>query len=245
MITVLVTGGSRGIGRGICQAFLEEGYNVAFTCRNQDNLNFALKKLEPYSHNSKLIGLLCNSGNFKEVNMTVKKVVEEFDGIDILINNAGVRKYGSIFSLSVEDWIESVNTNINGYFYFCKEVLPYLLQSGNPWIFNIGSTAGRVPFAEGIAYNTTKFAINGFSDSIQLDVRNHGVRVCNISPGNVFNKEFECPEEEEWQMKPEDIGHTIASLININNRAMPSVLEIRPTVIPEHPEKGIKSLRYI
>jgi 3-oxoacyl-[acyl-carrier protein] reductase len=245
MGTVLVTGGSRGIGRGICQAFLEKGYNVAFTCRSLENLNIGLGKLNQYAVNSKVDGILCDSGIYSDVKKTIEKVIEEFNGIDILVNNAGVRKYGSVFDLSVEEWMESVNTNINGYFFFCKEVLPHLLKSSNPWIFNIGSTAGRVPFAGGIAYNTTKSAVYGFSDSLQLDVRNKGIRVCNICPGNVFNKEFECPNEEDWQMKPENIGHTITSLINISNRAMPSLLEIRPTIIPEHPEKGIRSLRYI
>lgn len=245
MGTVLVTGGSRGIGRGICQAFLEEGYNVAFTCRSPESLNIGLEKLKPYSVNSKAIGILCDSGSYYDVKSAIKRVIEEFNGIDILVNNAGVRKYGSIFDLSVEDWTESVNTNINGYFLFCKETLPYLLKSSKPWIFNIGSTAGRVPFGGGIAYNTTKSAVYGLSDSLQLDVRNKGIRVCNICPGNVFNKEFECPKEEDWQMKPEDIGHTITSLVNIDSRAMPSLLEVRPTLIPESPEKGIRTLRYI
>ncbi|MGE5328642.1 MAG: SDR family NAD(P)-dependent oxidoreductase [Deltaproteobacteria bacterium] len=245
MQTVLVTGGSRGIGRGICQAFLEEGYNVAYTCTNNDSIHLAEEKLKEYRKNDNLFGVVCNSGIYEEVKATIKKVINRFGSLDILINNAGLRKYGSIQDITIEDWNNSVNTNINGYFYFCKEAINYLKKSDNAWIINIGSTAGRVPFAGGIAYNTTKSATNGFSDSLQLDLRNEGVRVCNICPGNVFNKDFECPEDEAWQMRPIDIGKFIISFINLNERVMPSVLEIRPTKIPEHPAKGIKSLRYI
>ncbi len=191
------------------------------------------------------MGVVCDSGDHIQVRETVKRVATTYGQLDILVNNAGVRKYGSIFDLSIEDWLDSVGTNINGYFFFCKETLPYLLQSSNPWIFNIGSTAGRIPFGGGVAYNTTKAAINGFSDSVQMDVRNKGIRVCQIAPGNVYIRETECPPEEEWQMKPQDIGDLIALLIRLDKRAMPSLLEIRPTCIPEHPEEGIRALRFV
>ena len=245
MNNVLVTGGSRGIGFGICQALLESGYNVVFTCRTKENLAYAQEKLSVIVKNNIIKGVICDSGIYSNVQSAIQLTIEELGGLDILVNNAGVRKYGSICDISVEDWVDAINTNINGYFYFCKLLLPYLESSKNPWIFNIGSTAAYNPFAGGVSYNTTKAAIHAFSSSIELDVRNKGIRVCAISPGNVFNKEHPCPQEDMWMMKPIDIGYCILNLLKCNFNATPSFIEIKPTNSPEHPDKGIRSLRYI
>lgn len=245
MATVLVTGGSRGIGRGICEAFLSRGDNVAYTCHNVETLEDSRKRFQKLSNENTFLGLMCNSGEYTQVSETVDKVFEMFSGIDILVNNAGIRKYGTIYDISIEEWNEAVATNVNGYFYFCKCTLPYLLKSKDPWIFNIGSTAANSPFSGGISYNTTKAAVHGFSSSLQLDVRNDGIRVCNIVPGNVYNKDIPCQEEDEWMMKPIDIGNCIISLLQLDQRAMTSVVEIKPTNAPKHPEPGIRALRFV
>ena len=245
MSNVLVTGGSRGVGLGICEAFLEKGHNVVFTCRSTDNLTRALERLSVVSNKNIVRGIICDSGVYLDVQNAVRDTLNILDNIDILVNNAGVRKYGSIYDVSIEDWIDAVNTNINGYFYFCKLFIPYLEKSENAWIFNIGSTAAHAPFAGGVSYNTTKAAVHAFSSSIELDVRKKGIRVCTVSPGNVFNKDYPCPQEDTWMMNPIDIGHCIISLLNYDRNITPSIIEVKPTNSPEHPEKGIRALRYL
>lgn len=245
MSTVLVTGGSRGIGKGICEAFLRQGDNVAYTCHNIETLEKSKEYFQKLSNKDKFIGLLCNSGDYTQVKETICKVLEKFQSLDILVNNAGVRKYGTIFDISVEAWNEAIATNVNGYFYFCKCTLPYLLKSNDPWIFNVGSTAAYSPFSGGISYNTTKAAVHGLSRALELDVRNNGIRVCNIVPGNVYNKDIPCKKDDDWMMCPIDIGNCIISLLNLDKRAMTSVVEIKPTNAPKHPESGIRALRYI
>jgi len=245
MSNVLVTGGSRGVGKGICQSFLEQGHNVVFTCRSQENLSDCMNSLSSFAKQNIFRGVICDSGIFEEVRSAVSSSVDIMGSIDILVNNAGLRKYGSIQDINVESWIEAVNTNINGYFYFCKLCLPHLKKSIDPWIFNIGSTAAYTSFAGGISYNTTKAAVHALSSSIELDVRKEGIRVCTISPGNIFNKEHECPKEDVWMMKPVEVGYCIVNLLKFDKSITPTIIELKPTDSPDHPEKGIRTLRYI
>lgn len=245
MAGVLINGGSRGIGRGICQAFLNQGHRIVFTCRSQDSLEKTIKLFSKSFPCSEYHGIICDSKDFTQVQATVDKAAEILGGIDILVNNAAVRKYGSIYDISIDDWDEAVAINVNGYFYFCKCSLQYLLKSKDAWIFNVGSTAANHPFAGGVSYNTTKAAVHGFSDSMQLDIRNDGIRVCNVIPNNVFNRDMECGCEDQWMMKPLDIGNCIVSQLGMDKRCTPSNIEIKPTDSPKHPDCGIRSLRYI
>lgn len=245
MANVLVNGGSRGIGRGICEAFIKNGDNVFFTCKDEKMLNYSMKLLQKYTVQNHIYGCVCDSRNPKQVKDAVNSANDLMGGVDILVNNAGIRKYGTIEEINIDDWIDAVETNINGYFYFVKFVLPYLLISQNAWIFNVGSTAGIYAFSGGISYNTTKAATHGFSSSLELDVRERGVRVCNVIPGNVFNKDTECKCEDQWMLKPVDIGNTMVAQTKLEKNCLVSSLVIKPTNSPHHPENGIAALKYV
>lgn len=245
MANVLINGGSRGVGRGICEAFINNGDNVFFTCKNEKSLQNSLEILQQGAKESQVFGTICDSRDYLQVKNTIDMVYREMKGIDILVNNAGIRTYGTIEEIEVEDWINAVETNINGYFYFTKYSMPYLLKSKRAWIFNIGSTAGINAFSGGISYNTTKAAIHGFSASLELDVRSKGIRVCNVIPGNVYIKEDECRLDDEWMLKPIDIGNSIIAQTKLDKNCLISSLVIKPTKSPQHPSKGIQALRYV
>lgn len=245
MANVLITGGARGIGRGISEAFVKNGDNIVYTCQNEESLEKSFEILKRLGGAGSVHGILCDSKDYCQVKKTVDEAAKLLQGIDILVNNAAVRKYGTLYEISVNEWEEAIATNVNGYFYFCKCSINYLLESTNAWVINIGSTAGNNSFSGGISYNTTKSAIHGFSGSLQLDMRMSGIRVCNVIPGNVFNKDSVCPKDDEWMMKPIDIGNSIVSQLSINSRCMPTILELKPTYAPVHPEKGIRALRYV
>ena len=104
MKRVLITGGSKGIGLGICKVLLEKGYNVVFTSRSEENIRKAIEKLNNVCNvNNMIKGIKCDSSRFDDVKETIEKAFDFMGGIDILINNAGVRKYGNIFDLEVEE----------------------------------------------------------------------------------------------------------------------------------------------
>jgi 3-oxoacyl-[acyl-carrier protein] reductase len=233
----IVTGGSKGIGYGIAQALAAAGANVAISARNEDELRHAADVLNTEGK-GRVIGVRCDQRSYEDVQQLVQRTVEEFDRLDILINNAGVGAFGAVGELSVEKWDQVIETNLSGVFYCCHEALPHLKRSGDAWIINIASLAGKNPFAGGAAYNPSKFGLVGFSEALMMDVRHHGIRVNYIMPGSV-NTDFSGPSgskadrDTDWMIQPEDIAKLVMDLLAMHSRTLPSRIEVRPSQPPK------------
>jgi 3-oxoacyl-[acyl-carrier protein] reductase len=233
----IVTGGSKGIGYGIAQALAAAGADVAISARNEDELRRAADALDKEGK-GRVIGVRCDQRSYEDVQQLVKRTVEEFDRLDILINNAGVGAFAAMGELPVEKWDQVIETNLSGVFYCCHEALPHLKRSGDAWIINIASLAGKNPFAGGAAYNASKFGLVGFSEALMLDVRHHGIRVNYIMPGSV-NTDFSGPSgskagrDTDWMIQPEDIAKLVMDLLAMHSRSLPSRIEIRPSQPPK------------
>jgi 3-oxoacyl-[acyl-carrier protein] reductase len=232
----IVTGGSKGIGYGIAQALAAAGADVAISARNETEVQEAAGALSR-GGKGRVIGLRCDVRSHDEVKRFVQQTVEEFGGLDILINNAGVGAFGAVGELPVEKWDQVIETNLSGVFYCCHEAIPHLGQRGDAWIINIASLAGKNPFAGGAAYNASKFGLVGFSEALMLDVRHHGIRVNYIMPGSV-NTDFSGPSgrhgdrETDWMIQPDDIAKLVIDLLAMPARSLPSRIEIRPSQPP-------------
>jgi NADP-dependent 3-hydroxy acid dehydrogenase YdfG len=157
------------------------------------------------------------------------------DGLDILINNAGVGGFAPVDQISVDLWHTIIETNLNGVFYCCREAVPHLRKRGAGWIINIGSLAGKNPFAGGAAYNASKFAIVGFSEAMMLDVREDNIRTSYIMPGSVatYFNDHTPNEADAWKIQPEDIAQIVMDLLAMNPRTLPSRVEVRPSRPPK------------
>jgi 3-oxoacyl-[acyl-carrier protein] reductase len=226
---VIVTGGTRGIGRGIAKALITDGANVAITGRKEwdvENATTQLSKLGPGT----VSGYVCDVRNYEHV----KSLFSAFGGVDILINNAGIGIFSSVESMSPEDFRAVLETNVFGVFYCCHEAIPLMRQRGGGYIINISSLAGTNAHAEMAAYNASKFGLNGFSEALMQEVRHDGIKVSYIMPGSV-NTEFggdEPNDEKSWQLQPDDIARVVLDLLEYPQRALPSRVEIRPSRPP-------------
>ncbi len=132
-----------------------------------------------------MLGKVADVRSNTEVADLFTLIDREMGGLDILVNNAGVGVFKSTADLSVEDWQKTLETNLSGVFYCCREALPRLKQRGGGYIINISSLAGKNAFAGGAAYNASKFGLNGFSEAMMLDHRYDKVRVSYVMPGSV------------------------------------------------------------
>ena len=228
--SVIVTGGTRGIGRGIAKALITAGANVAITGRKEwdvENATTQLSKLGPGT----VSGYVCDVRNYEHV----KSLFSAFGGVDILINNAGIGIFSSVESMSPEDFRAVLETNVFGVFYCCHEAIPLMRQRGGGYIINISSLAGTNAHAEMAAYNASKFGLNGFSEALMQEVRHDGIKVSYIMPGSV-NTEFggdEPSDQKSWQLQPEDIARVVIDLLQYPGRALPSRIEIRPSRPPK------------
>jgi 3-oxoacyl-[acyl-carrier protein] reductase len=227
--TALITGGSKGIGYGIAEALIRDGIRVAVTSRSQQNAGQAANALNKIREGYAL-GIESDVRNLASQEKAVQTVLDQWGRLDYLIANAGVGHFAPIQELSAELWQETIDINLTGVFFSAKASIAALTESKGYFI-NIASLAGTNFFANGTAYNASKFGLVGFSQAMMLDVRNAGVRVTTIMPGSVateFNN-HEPSDKDAWKIQPEDIGQIVSDLIKMPARTLPSKIEVRPT----------------
>lgn len=230
---VLVTGGTKGIGRAIVRTLLAEGFNVAFTARTEQDVERTAAEL-PKQGGGRTLGLVSDVRSPASCEAVVDAVEARFGGLDVLVNNAGVGKFMPIQDMSVEDWHVQIDTNLSGVFYLSKAAIPLLKGSKDAWILNIGSLAGRNTFAGGVAYNASKFGLLGMTEAMMLDLRYEGIRVSHIMPGSVDTGFGDRPggEKEGWALTPEDVSRAVLDLLRYPANALPSRIELRPSRPP-------------
>jgi 3-oxoacyl-[acyl-carrier protein] reductase len=232
----LVTGGSRGIGRATAESLLERGFRVYFCGRSPDMLENTQQQLF-IRHPGKVASRLCDVRSQSAVEELVAWVEEEAGRIDVLVNNAGLGHFAPVDELSGDDFREVIETNLLGAFYAIHAVAPVMKRQGEGWIFNIASLAAKNPFAGGAAYNASKFGLVGMSEAAMLDLRHFGIRIAAICPGSV-DTDFgggmqKSSPGADWRLAPEDIAKVVTDLLDFPARALPSLIEIRPTRPPK------------
>ncbi len=230
----IVTGGSRGIGRGIVEALLREGWRVRFCSRNPRSVEKAQQELAD-AFGDAVAGRPVDVRSQEEVDGFVEETLRDEGRIDCLVNNAGVGIFSPVDQLAGEQWREVIDTNLSGCFYFLRAVAPAMKRQGDGWIFNIASLAGKNPMAGGAAYNASKFGLVGLSEAAMLDLRQYGVRVAAILPGSV-DSSFSHPDgrqDRSWRLKPADIASMVLHLLTYPPHALPSLVEMRPAKPPK------------
>lgn len=232
--TAIVTGGTRGIGRAIAEALVGEGVNVCISGRDIEDVRATVRDLESAGEGG-ATGAACDVRVYEEVEALVRHAVDEFGGVDVLVNNAGVGVFKTVEELEPEEFRAVLETNLFGVFYCCRAAIPEMKKRGGGHIFNISSLAGANPHPRMSAYNASKFGLNGFSEALMQEVRYDDIKVSYIMPGSV-NTEFggdAVSDEKAWQLQPEDVARVVLDLLRHEARSLPSRVEIRPSVPPK------------
>ena len=228
--TALITGGSKGIGYGIAASLVEQGMKVAITSRSKESAESAAEQLNKIGP-GKAIGIEADVRDFTSQENAVKQVMEKWSRLDLLVANAGIGHFAPIENLTLSQWHETIDTNLTGVFYSIKAAFEALKESKGFFI-SISSLAGTNFFAQGSAYNASKFGVTGFTQAVMLDVRKHGIRCTTIMPGSVatyFNN-HEPNEKDAWKIQIEDLGQMVVDLMQMDPRTLPSKIEVRPSM---------------
>ena len=230
--TAVVTGASKGIGFAIADALLKHGANVFVCARDKSELRRAIDKLSQHGHAE---GEVCDVRSEEQVKMMLDECERVFGGVDILINNAGMGIFGkTVEEISSDEFRQTLETNLFGVFYACHYAIPKIKARGGGYIINISSLAGQNPHPKMAAYNASKFGLNGFTEAMMQEVRQDNIKVSYICPGSV-NTYFggdQPTAEQSWQLQAEDIAQVVVGLLNMDPRALPSKVEIRPSKPP-------------
>lgn len=177
---VIITGGSRGIGKATANLFAKEGASVVITAKNNARLQSTAKELG-------VVGFAGDIRRKEDVESVVKKTLEEFDKIDILVNNAGIfPDIKLLHETSEEEWNEVIDINLTGQFRFTKAVIPHMMKNGG-CIINISSDAGLKSFENfgADSYSAAKAALIHLTKAWAIEYAKHKIRVNCICPGIV------------------------------------------------------------
>ncbi len=230
----LITGGTKGIGYGIAEALMQHGIHVGITGRTLATAEMAAADLNSGSGNgARAIGLQADVRSFENQQEAVERIISEFGKLDIAIANAGLGYFGAVDEIPIEQWKDTLDTNLSGPFYTLRACVDQL-KKNKGYFITISSLAGTNFFKGGSAYNASKFGLTGFTQAAMLDLRNYGVKVSTIMPGSVsthFNGN-EPDEGDSWKIQKEDIGRLVVDLLRMHPRTLPSKIEVRPTTPP-------------
>ncbi|WP_067149343.1 3-oxoacyl-[acyl-carrier-protein] reductase [Pseudotamlana agarivorans] len=180
--TAIVTGASRGIGKGIAQVFAQQGANVAFTYSSSVDAANALEK-ELIALGVKAKGYKSNAASFEEAQTLAAEVVKEFGAIDILVNNAGITKDNLLMRISEEDFDTVIEVNLKSVFNMTKAVQRTMLKQRKGSIINMSSVVGVKGNAGQTNYAASKAGIIGFSKSVALELGSRNIRSNVVAPG--------------------------------------------------------------
>ncbi len=175
--TILITGASSGIGKAIAEYFSEKGWNVAATMRNPEKSN---------------LGNLPNTQIYKldvtddsSIENAIKSAIDDFGDIDVIVNNAGYGAVGIFEKATDKQLRRQFDVNVFGVFNVIRQILPYFRSQRKGTIINITSVGGRLTFPLYSAYHGTKWAVEGFAESLQYELKPFGIKIKNVEPGAI------------------------------------------------------------
>jgi NAD(P)-dependent dehydrogenase (short-subunit alcohol dehydrogenase family) len=183
----LITGGGRGIGKAIAMAYAHEGAKLALCARTGSELEQTVKEIQALKAECK--GWSCDVSLEEPVRDFIANVLKVFGRVDVLVNNAGVMtRPAPITELEVKKWDYTIAVNLRGPFLVTQTVLPIMIKQKSGSIINVSSSRGRSAYANFIAYATSKWGLEGFTQTLAAEVRCHNIRANTVEPGYVATK---------------------------------------------------------
>ncbi len=204
--TVVVTGASRGVGKAIANALLNEGAELALISRNIDEIKGNFKDSD------RVLLISANLTNEAEVNSAIKRILERFGKIDVLVNNAGINIHKSLENVTKDEFESVINLNLTAIFMLCKNVVPILKTQKFGLIINVGSKISHNTNVgpNKVTYATSKYALEGFSLALNKELQPFGIRVSCLMPATINTF---VSKKAKIFMSPYDIASVIIMMI--------------------------------
>jgi len=226
---VVVTGGTKGIGKALVELFLAKGADLAFCARNKAEVNAYINDLSSRYPDQNIIGSAADLSNKEDRLGFVDFVKTQWSSLDILINNAGVFLPGEVH-LEPEGNLESqIETNLYSAYHITRGLLPLMLPKKSGHIFNMCSVASFFAYPNGGSYSISKFALLGFSKVLRKEMEDKGIKVTAVMPGATWSNSWagvDLPKER--LMEANDVALTIWQTTQLSDSAVVEELIMRP-----------------
>jgi len=229
MATAIVTGGTKGIGRAICDILISNGFNISVTARSQKDLNDLKEVYKDHYPNLNVHIAKVDMSKKNEVLAYADEVLESFEHIDILVNNAGTFIPGQIINEDEGALEKMIETNLYSAYYMTRGIVERMIEQGRGHIFNMCSIASFMAYPNGGSYAISKFALLGFSKSLREELKEKGIKVTSVLPGATWSASWDGVDlPEERLMKATDVAQSIFSAYNLSDSAVVEEIVIRP-----------------
>lgn len=227
--TVLITGITKGIGRALADLFAYNGFNVAGCARNEKELNAFKAELWNKYENQRFLLASVDVTDKIAVQAFASDVLEEFETIDILINNAGVFIPGTILDESDGVFEQQINTNLASAYHITREIAPNMKNRKAGYIFNICSTASIKAYPNGGSYCISKFAMLGMTKVLREELKEYNVKVTAVMPGATLTSSWsDTALPESRFIKATDVANTIWNIYSLSDNTVVEEIVIRP-----------------
>lgn len=203
----IITGGGRGIGRGIALAFAREGAKVVICSRTRAEVEKVAAEVEWWG--GEVLPVVADVTDEKSVSSLVGKTLERFGRVDLLVNNAGVWLPGGLQDYSLADWETTMATNLRGVFLCTKAVFGPMKEGGGGKIINISSIRGKEGYPGMAAYCASKFGVVGLTQALAEEWKPFNIKVNAVCPGPVDTTFAEGAARDEARILPEDVAHLV------------------------------------
>ncbi len=180
--TVIVTGGSEGVGAAAARLFAEAGANLMLVARNRKNLEAIAAELRDKARVAIFPMDVSDTGSCVDL---IKKTLFEYGRIDVLVNNAGFHARGNVESVPAEDLARTIDVNLRAPIVLMRLALPHIREAGGGAIINVASLAGRTPVPGSAAYSASKFGLRAFTFALAEEIRDSGIKLAVVSPGPI------------------------------------------------------------
>ncbi|MGE5518942.1 MAG: SDR family NAD(P)-dependent oxidoreductase [Candidatus Dadabacteria bacterium] len=228
-MNAVITGASRGIGKAVAEIFALHGYNLYLCSQNESNLLKAIEELKTSYTNVTIDGKAMDLGNKEEANLFGEWVINNTEGVDVLVNNAGSFIQGNVSDEPDGVLEEMLKVNLMSAYYTTRAILPSMKANRSGHIFTLCSIASLDAYPGGGAYSISKFALLGFTKNLRNELKEEGIKVTAVIPGAVYTDSWkESGVSEKRLMQATDIARIIYSTTLLSPAAVVEDIILRP-----------------
>jgi short-subunit dehydrogenase len=228
-MNIVISGGSRGIGKAIARKFYAAGHSVIIAARNAAKLKETANEIAAIPSEGKILTFACDLSQAEEIGRFADFVFGTFDKIDILVNNTGSFLPGAIHSEAEGILENQLQTNLLSAYHLTRKIVPAMIRQKSGQIFTLCSVASIKEYPNGGAYSISKFALLGFTKNLREELKDKNIKVCAVLPGATFTDSWAASGlPEERFVKPEDIADMVYAVSQLSPNAVVEEIIIRP-----------------
>jgi short-subunit dehydrogenase len=227
-MNVVITGASKGIGKAIAEQFAQQGCDLFLCARHMDKTNvWQAQLMERY--NCAVMSSNTDMGEEGQVREFAQKVLDAFDRVDVLVNNAGVFEPGTVHGEADGQLERMLRINLLSAYHLTRLIVPRMIEQGSGHIFNICSVAALNAYTNGGSYSISKWAMLGFSRNLREELKEHGIKVTSVHPGATMTGSWEGFDIDPLRiLEAGDIAKMVVASAGLSQQACVEDILIRP-----------------